>query len=341
MGDSFLGYPRRDGSAGVRNHVLVLGINGLVGAAARRIGAAVRGTVTVATPYGRGQVGPDAAIHARQLVGLGRNPNVAAAVIVGVDRKALDRVAAEIAETTTVETVALDDTHEDALALSDIGIRKAARLVRHVSGQRRAACPLSALRVGVECGHSDATSGLAVNPLVGRVADRVVDGGGTVIIGETLEWLGAEHLLARRAATPEVARAVTDAVARREAYPASLGIDLLGNNPGEENIRGGLSTIEEKSLGAVAKGGNRAIQSVLEHAQAPRAPWLVSTTTTRLWRASSRPKGPFIGRGRGTRTSTVRTDRIVAVMVACGLADSSGCGHGHDRRRRWPRSPRR
>jgi altronate dehydratase large subunit len=274
MGDSFFGYPRRDGSAGVRNHVLVLGINGLVGAAARRIGAAVRGTVTVATPYGRGQVGPDAAIHARQLVGLGRNPNVAAAVILGVDRKALDRVAAEIAETTTVETVALDDTHEDALALSDIGIRKAARLVRHVSGQRRAACPLSALRVGVECGHSDATSGLAGNPLVGRVADRVVDGGGTVIIGETLEWLGAEHLLARRAATPEVARAVTDAVARREAYPASLGIDLLGNNPGEENIRGGLSTIEEKSLGAVAKGGNRAIQSVLEHAQAPRAPGL-------------------------------------------------------------------
>ncbi len=270
MADSFLGFRRAGGNVGVRNHVLVLGINGLAGAATRRIGSAVCGTVTVATPYGRGQVGPDAEIHRRQLIGLGRNPNVGAALIVGVDRKALDAIAGEVAKGgTLVETVALDDVHEDALALTDIGLKKAAQLVRHISNQRREACPVSALRVGVECGHSDATSGLAANPLVGKVADRIVDGGGTVIIGETLEWLGAEHLLARRAATPAVARALTEAVARREAYPASLGIDLLGNNPGEENIRGGLSTIEEKSLGAVAKGGSRPLIGVLEHAQAP------------------------------------------------------------------------
>lgn len=270
MVDSFLGFRRTGDNVGVRNHVLVLGINGLAGGATRRIGSLVRGTVTVSTPYGRGQVGPDAAMHTRQLIGLGRNPNVGAALIVGVDRKALDYVAGEVAKAgTMVETVALDDVHEDALALSDIGLKKAAQLVRHVSGQRREVFPVSALRVGVECGHSDATSGLAANPLVGRVADKVVDGGGTVIIGETLEWLGAEHLLAKRAATPAVAKAVTDAVARREAYPASLGIDLLGNNPGEENIRGGLSTIEEKSLGAVAKGGSRPVNGVLEHAQSP------------------------------------------------------------------------
>jgi len=270
MADSFLGFRRAGGNVGVRNHVLVLGINGLAGAATRRIGQAVRGTVTVATPYGRGQVGPDAAMHTRQLIGLGRNPNVGAALIVGVDRKALDAIAGEVAKAgMPVETVALDDVHEDALALTTIGLKKAAQLVRHVSAQRREAFPVSALRVGVECGHSDATSGLAANPLVGKVSDRIVDGGGTVIIGETLEWLGAEHLLAGRAATPAVAKAVTDAVARREAYPASLGIDLLGNNPGEENIRGGLSTIEEKSLGAVAKGGSRAVAGVLEHAQVP------------------------------------------------------------------------
>jgi len=270
MADSFLGYPRADGNVGVRNHVLVLGINGLAGAATRRIGAAVRGTVTVATPYGRGQVGPDAAMHTRQLIGLGRNPNVGAVLIVGVDRKALDHVAGEVAKGgAMVETVALDDCHEDALALTDTGLKKAAQLVRHVSNQRREAFPVSSLRVGVECGHSDATSGLAANPLVGKVADRIVDGGGTVIIGETLEWLGAEHLLAKRAASPAIARQLTDAVARREAYPASLGIDLLGNNPGEENIRGGLSTIEEKSLGAIAKGGSRTVIGVLEHAQGP------------------------------------------------------------------------
>ena len=172
---------------------------------------------------------------------------------------------------TMVETVALDDVHEDALALTDIGVKKAAQLVRLVSAQRREACPLSSLRVGVECGHSDATSGLAGNPLVGRVSDKIIDAGGTVIFGETLEWLGAEHLLAKRAARPEVAKVLTDAVARREAYPMSLGIDILGNNPGQENIRGGLSTIEEKSLGAVAKGGSRPISGVLNHAEPPTA----------------------------------------------------------------------
>ncbi len=272
MVDSFLGFVRANGSVGVRNHVLVLGINGLAGAATRRIGQAVRGTVTVATPYGRGQVGPDADIHRQQLLGMACNPNVAAVLIVGVDRKTLDSLAGDVARAgVTVETAALDDVHEDALALTDIGLKKAAQLVRQASAQRREACPLSALRVGVECGHSDATSGLAGNPLVGRVSDRFVDAGGTVMFGETLEWLGAEHLLARRAVDAAVAKAVTDAVKRREAYPMSLGIDILGNNPGQENIRGGLSTIEEKSLGAVAKGGSRPIAGVLGHAEAPGA----------------------------------------------------------------------
>ncbi len=272
MADSFLGFVRANGSVGVRNHVLVLGINGLAGAATRRIGQAVRGTVTVATPYGRGQVGPDADIHRQQLLGMARNPNVAAVLIVGVDRKTLDSLAGDVAGAgVMVETVALDDVHEDALALTDIGLKKAAQLVRQISAQRREACPLSALRVGVECGHSDATSGLAGNPLVGRVSDRIVDAGGTVMFGETLEWLGAEHLLARRAVDATVAKAATDAVKRREAYPMSLGVDILGNNPGQENIRGGLSTIEEKSLGAIAKGGSRPIAGVLGHAEAPGA----------------------------------------------------------------------
>lgn len=270
MAESFLGYRRADGRAGARNYVLVLGINGLAGAATRRIGAVVRGTVTVATPYGRGQIGPDADVHRRQLVGLARNPNVAAALIVGVDRNALDSIAGEVAKGgTPVETVALDDLQEDALMLTERGIKRAAQLVHDASAQRREPCPVSALRVGVECGHSDATSGLAANPLVGRVGDRIIDDGGTVIIGETLEWLGAEHLLARRAATPEIARAICEAVARRESYPASLGIDLLGNNPGEQNILGGLSTVEEKSLGAIAKGGSRGIAGVLGHAEPP------------------------------------------------------------------------
>jgi altronate dehydratase large subunit len=97
----------------------------------------------------------------------------------------------------------------------------------------------------------------------------VVDAGGSVVFGETIEWLGAEHLLARRAADDAIRGAIVAAVERRERAVAAAGVDLTGNNPGAENIRGGLSSIEEKSLGAIAKGGSREIAGVLDVAEAP------------------------------------------------------------------------
>jgi altronate dehydratase large subunit len=134
--------------------------------------------------------------------------------------------------------------------------------------------PLTSLFVGVECGHSDATSGLVANPVAGNCVDRVVDAGAKAVVGETVEWLGAEHIVAERAATPEVAAEIVAAVGRREAAIAAAGIDLTGNNPGAENIRGGLSTIEEKSLGAIAKTGTRPICGVIGVAERPRGPGL-------------------------------------------------------------------
>ena len=272
---SFMGFRRADGRVGTRNHVLVLSMVGLVSGAARRIARTVRGTLLVATPYGRGQFGDDKVVHERQLIGLGRNPNVAAVLVVGADRKTADRVGAAIAASgKPVEIVALDDVHEDSLALSERGVRCAAALVRAASRVQRVACPMADLFVGVECGHSDATSGLGANPLAGAAIDILVEAGGKAVFGETVEWLGAEHLLARRAATPEIARALVDAVSRREAAVAATGFDLTGNNPGQENIRGGLSTIEEKSLGAIAKGGTKPIQGVLAIAEEPTQPGL-------------------------------------------------------------------
>jgi altronate dehydratase large subunit len=272
---TFLGYARPDGRAGVRNRVLILSINGLVAPAARRIAAAVTPTLLVATPYGRGQFGADKRAHAEQMVGLGRNPNVAAVLVVGADRATADGIAAQIAASRKpTEVVALDDVHEDALALSLHGTRAAARLVHNASRQRREPVAVSSLFLGIECGHSDATSGLVANPLAGRIVDRLIDAGGTAVVGETVEWLGAEHLLARRAVTPAVAEAITAAVQRREAAIAASGIDLLHDNPGAENIRGGLSSIEEKSLGAIAKAGSRRIDGVLALAEAPATPGL-------------------------------------------------------------------
>jgi altronate dehydratase large subunit len=271
-GPGFLGYRRADGCFGTRNHVVVLSINGLVGRAAARIATAVSGALLVATPYGRGQYGPDKEAHARQMIGLARNPNVAAVLVVGADRKAAEAIADAITAK-PVAVACLDDVHEDALALADRGIRGLARLAREASRARREPAPAAALTLGVECGHSDATSGLVANPLAGKVVDRLIDAGGTAMFGETVEWLGAEHLLAKRAA-PAVAAAIVAAVRRREASVAVVGVDLTGNNPGQENIRGGLSTIEEKSLGAIAKGGSRPIAGVLALAETPATPGL-------------------------------------------------------------------
>ena len=272
-GITFAGYRRDDGRYGVRNHVLVLGLNGLVARAAMRIASGISGTVLFASPYGRGQFGEDSRAHTAQLVGLGRNPNVAATLVVGADRRVTDEIAHAVhAAGKPVATIALDDVHEDALELSIRGIRLAATLARDASRRRRVPAPLASLFLGVECGHSDATSGMVSNPLAGKIVDRLIDAGGTAVFGETIEWLGAEHLLARRAATPAIAQAIVAAVHRREQAIAATGVDLTGNNPGAENIRGGLSSIEEKSLGAIAKGGTRSIAGVLSLAETPARP---------------------------------------------------------------------
>src|SRR5690242_15971109 len=174
---TFLGFPRRSGRAGTRNHLLILGINGLIAAAAGRIAAALPGSKLVATPYGRGQFGPDKECHFGQLVGIGANPNNGAVLIVGVDRKSAEEVANGIAARSPalVEIVTLDDTHEDALELTARALHLGAKLGREISRTRRKPTAVSELYLGLECGHSDASSGLASNPLAGALADRLVD----------------------------------------------------------------------------------------------------------------------------------------------------------------------
>lgn len=268
---SFLGFPRRFGRAGVRNHVLVLGINGLVAPAASQAAARIAGSRLVATPYGRGQFGADKALHFLQLAGIGANPNNGAVLIVGADRKSADAVAEAIAQRSPapVEAVTLDDTQEDAHELVARAVRAGTRLAREASHGRRVRLPLSELYLGLECGHSDASSGLAANPLAGAVADRLVEAGATCVVGETLEWLGAEDALSARGADGTIGRRIAAAVMARERAVTAAGVDLLGDNPGEENIRGGLSTIEEKSLGAIAKAGRHPVTDMLGFAQPP------------------------------------------------------------------------
>lgn len=274
----FSGFPRPDGRFGVRNHVLVLGVNGLAARTAGRIAAALPGVVCVASHHGRGQIEPDIASHRAQMLGLALNPNVGAVLIVGVDGAAVEfYLRAVTAAGTAADAVSFAEAGEDAFTVTALGCRRLARLAKIASAARRVPAPFAALTVGVECGHSDATSGIASNRVIGAAADRLVDLGATVLVGETVEWLGAEHLLAARARNPAVGAAIVAAVVARETAVAASGASLTGNNPGEENIRGGLSTIEEKALGAVAKTGSRPIDGLLALAERPPGPglWLM------------------------------------------------------------------
>lgn len=271
----FDGFRRADGSVGTRNHVLILSVTGLTGPTARRIGRAVPGARVVTTPYGSGLFGDDAALQQRALAAFGAHPNVGAALIVGASRPQVEEIAAIVAKTgKPVEALILDDCEHDAVTLTERGTRIAARMMREVSRARRTPVALSELFLGMECGRSDPSSGLVANPLVGCIVDAVVDAGGRAVFGETVEWLGAEHLLTARAATAEVAQAIEAAVLRRERAAMDAGLDLLGNNPGPTNIAAGLTTIEEKSLGAIAKGGRSQVRGVVGIAEPLPGPGL-------------------------------------------------------------------
>jgi altronate dehydratase large subunit len=271
----FEGFRRSDGSVGVRNHVLVMSVTGLTGPTARRIGRAVPGARVITTPYGSGLVEGDAALQRRAMEAFGRHPNVAAVLVVGATPPYVAEIAEAIAATgKPVEALVLDDCDHDAITLTERGIRIAARFMREASRARRVRIDVADLCLAMECGRSDPSSGLVANPLVGSVVDAIVAAGGRAVFGETIEWLGAEHLLAARAADATVAHAIRDAVLRRERMSVAAGITLTGKNPGPTNVAAGLSTIEEKSLGAIAKGGRSPIRGVVDIAEALPGPGL-------------------------------------------------------------------
>ena len=271
----FLGYLRPDGRVGVRNHLLVLSIGGLTVPTARRIGRAIAGAVTIGMPYGVGVIGKDRLVNRLAIIGLACHPNVGATLLIGDNPPVMAEIVAELTRRGARHAaLTLDDCNHDALSLSDRGLREGARLAYDISGLKRAPAPLSAITIGLECGRSDPSSGLVANPLLGLISDRVVDAGGRSIIGETTEWLGAEHLLARRARNDKVAQAIRAAVTAREQLAIASNIELTGNNPGPTNVAAGLSSIEEKSLGNIAKSGSRPIEGLIGYAEAPPQPGL-------------------------------------------------------------------
>lgn len=151
-------------------------------------------------------------------------------------------------------------------ATIEVGARRVAQMLGPVNDIRREPAPISQLTLATECGGSDGASGVTANPALGVAADTLIRAGGTAILAETTEIYGAEHLLTRRAATPEVAQALLDRIAWWKRYTAFFDVKI-DNNPSPGNKAGGLTTIYEKSLGAVAKGGTTQLNAVYQYAQ--------------------------------------------------------------------------
>ena len=264
---NFFGYERPDGQVGSRNHVAILPSVICADDVAQAINMQVQGTVGLFHHQGCCQLPPDLERVTDTLIGLGSSPNVAAVLVVslGCEGTDTDRLVETIAKTgKPVEVVRIQESGGAAKAIQK-GTDLAQKLVLHASGLQKTELDISRAVVAIKCGGSDATSGMASNCAVGYVADRLVDLGATVIFGETTEFMGAEHILARRAATPEVADKIYTIVHNMETRAFSLGCDMRKGQPTPGNIAGGLSAIEEKSLGAIVKSGTRTIQGVLEY----------------------------------------------------------------------------
>jgi len=273
----FDGYRRSNGMVGTRNYVGILSTvvcaNEVVDAVSRQ----VQGTASFMHQQGCCQTPVDIRRVNETLIGLGSNPNLAAVLLVslGCESTNVSAVAEAISKTgKRVETVVVQDVGGAARSTAE-GVLLAQDMVQEASEMKRVPCPVSELVLGLKCGSSDTTSGLAPNPALGIASDLLVEAGGTSILGEVTEFIGAEHLLAQHAKDPQIGRQIIRLVERMEDRAKSVGADIRGGQPTEGNIKGGLTTIEEKSLGAIAKAGNATIRAVYEYGFAPRVKGLV------------------------------------------------------------------
>lgn len=268
------GFRRADGRVGVRNEIVVAAAAANMNPLVRRLAVAVPGVVCLPAAYGRGQLGEDLDVTLRAMAGLVAHPNVAGCLIIAFEAASAERIAVRAAALgRVVQTLSLLD--EGGMAATfEKGRRLLQDLMRRAREERRTPLDVRELVVGLECGGSDTTSGLLGNPSLGAFADAIVDAGGTAIFSEPVECLGGEALLEQRAATPRAAREMLAAVRRYRDIALSQGVDLTGINPTADNIAGGLTTIEEKSLGAIAKSGHRPIQGLLGYGEPPRHPGL-------------------------------------------------------------------
>ncbi len=273
----FEGYRRGNGNIGVRNHMLVFPTVICASTVAQMISSEVPGTVCVTHPHGCGHLGAEKEHMVRAMAGFCSNPNVAGVLLVGLGCELLtpELIASELTKVgQRFEMVSIQAEGGTTRAVAR-GKELAEKLLEEAARTRREPVDISELIVGTHCGGSDTLSGLTANPSLGAACDLLVGEGGTVMLSETAEMLGAEHILAHRAISDKVRERIREITAATEANVKVAGVDIRGTEPSPGNIEGGLTTLEEKSLGSIRKGGTSAIMQVVRYAEKPSQRGLV------------------------------------------------------------------
>ena len=265
---TFYGYKRPDGRVGVRNHVLILPASVCASDTTRIIASQVTGAVTFNNQLGCSQVPVDQAYTMDVMAGFAANPNIYGTVVVslGCENCQMDLVVKAIEERTNkpIRQVIIQEAGGTLKAI-EAAVRYAKEMVAEASLLRREEFPISELIVGTECGGSDPTSGLAANPLIGQMSDLLVEAGATTVLSETTEFIGGEHLLAARAVNQEVHDRIYEIVHRYEKSLQMVGEEVREGNPSPGNKAGGLTCLEEKSLGCIHKGGHSPVNAVYDY----------------------------------------------------------------------------
>ena len=277
----FLGYKRPDGKVGVRNHVVILPSVACSNEICNAIAQKVKGTISIPHQHGCAQLPFDAEQTARTLIGVGRNPNVAAVLVIGLGCEVVNSsmVASKIAESgKPVKNLVIQEVGGSPKTIKE-GVKIAKEMVLFASRLKKEKSKPNSLILGVECGGSDACSGLSANPALGVTSDLLIKEGGTIILSETTESIGAEHILAKRAINKKVKEKILEIVRRTEMRALRLGLDIGKANPAPGNYEGGITTLEEKSLGCVMKGGTNKVMEVLEYSEPPTQKGLVLMDT--------------------------------------------------------------
>jgi len=277
--NKIMAYRRADGSVGIRNYVLVIPVDDISNAAAEGVSKLIQGTLAVPHAYGRLQFGDDLELFFKTMIGTGSNPNVAAAIVIGIEPNWTNKIAEGIAKTgKPVEAFYVEKNGD--LKTIEKASRAAIGLVEYATSLKREEVNIEELTISIKCGESDTTSGLASNRVVGRFVEQFVKIGGTVIFGETSELTGAEHIVANRFKRKEDKDKFLKMFNEYQEVIKNYGMDLLGSQPTQGNIAGGLSTIEEKALGNIQKIGNLEIDGALDFAEKPRGKGLYFMNTS-------------------------------------------------------------